>query len=190
MQKTIKIGGASGFWGESMVATPQLLAVGDLDYIVYDYLAEITMSIMARARSAKPDMGYATDFITGVLKPHLPSIAQTRVKILSNAGGVNPEACGKAARQLIEEMGLDLTVAVVTGDDLLPRKEELAASSIEMFSGATFPDVGSIASMNAYFGAFPIAAALEAGADVVITGRSVDSAVTLGACIQDRKSVV
>ena len=183
MQKTIKIGGASGFWGESMVATPQLLAVGDLDYIVYDYLAEITMSIMARARSAKPDMGYATDFITGVLKPHLPSIAQTGVKILSNAGGVNPEACGKAARQLIEEMGLDLTVAVVTGDDLLPRKEELAASSIEMFSGATFPDVGSIASMNAYFGAFPIAAALEAGADIVITGRSVDSAVTLGACI-------
>ena len=183
MQKTIKIGGASGFWGESMVATPQLLAVGDLDYVVYDYLAEITMSIMARARSAKPDMGYATDFITGVLKPHLPSIAQTGVKILSNAGGVNPEACGKAARQLIEEMGLDLTVAVVTGDDLLPRKEELAASSIEMFSGATFPDIGSIASMNAYFGAFPIAAALDAGADIVITGRSVDSAVTLGACI-------
>ena len=183
MTKTIKIGGASGFWGESMVATPQLLACDDLDYIVYDYLAEITMSIMARARASKPEMGYATDFITGVLKPHLPSIAAKGVKILSNAGGVNPEACAEAARGLIADMGLSLKVAVVIGDDLLPRKEALARTHKEMFSGAAFPDTDSLASLNAYFGAFPIAAALDAGADIVITGRSVDSAVTLGACI-------
>ncbi len=183
MSKSIKIAGASGYWGESMMATPQLLNAGGLDYIVYDYLAEITMSIMARARASRPEGGFATDFITGVLKPHLPEIARQKVKILSNAGGVNPIACGQAARKLIAEFGLDLKVAVVSGDDLLPRKEELVGKTHEMFSSAEFPDPEKLASVNAYLGAFPVAAALDAGADIVITGRSVDSAVTLGACI-------
>ena len=98
MAKTIRIGGASGYWGESMMATPQLLKAGNVDYLVYDFLAEITMSIMARARANKPEMGYATDFITGVLKPNLQDIAAQGVKVLTNAGGVNPEACGAAAR--------------------------------------------------------------------------------------------
>ena len=92
MTKTIRIGGASGYWGESMMATPQLLQVEGMDYLVYDFLAEITMSILARARAAKPEMGYATDFISGVLKPNLREIADKKVKILTNAGGVNPEA--------------------------------------------------------------------------------------------------
>ena len=119
MKKTIKIGGASGFWGESMMATPQLLRGETLDYIVYDYLAEITMSIMARARASNPDLGYATDFVTGVIKPHLAEIKRQGVKILSNAGGVNPDACAKAVRAAVAEAGLDLKVAVVRGDDLL-----------------------------------------------------------------------
>jgi hypothetical protein len=183
MNKIIKIGGASGYWGESMMATPQLLNAGGLDYIVYDYLAEITMSILARARASRPEGGFATDFISGVLKPHLPEIARQKVKILSNAGGVNPIACGNAARSLIAELGLDLKVAVITGDDLMPRKEDLVGKTREMFSSAEFPDPETLASVNAYLGAFPVAAALDAGADIVITGRSVDSAVTLGACI-------
>ena len=102
MAKTIRIGGASGYWGESMMATPQLLEVEGMDYLVYDFLAEITMSILARARATKPEMGYATDFITGVLQPNLREIADKKVKILTNAGGVNPEACGAAARALIK----------------------------------------------------------------------------------------
>ena len=182
MSKTIRIGGASGYWGESMMATPQLLQVEGMDYLVYDFLAEITMSILARARAAKSEMGYATDFISGVLKPNLREIAEKKVKILTNAGGVNPEACGAAARALIAEAGLDLKVAVVSGDDLLARAQEFAASK-DMFSGVDCPDPASLASVNAYLGGFPVAAALDGGADIVITGRSVDSAVTLGACI-------
>lgn len=182
MTKTIRIGGASGYWGESMMATPQLLQVEGMDYLVYDFLAEITMSILARARAAKPEMGYATDFISGVLKPNLREIADKKVKILTNAGGVNPEACGAAARELIKEAGLDLKVAVVTGDDLLDRAQDFAAMQ-DMFSGADCPDPASLASVNAYLGGFPVAKALDGGANIVITGRSVDSAVTLGACI-------
>lgn len=182
MSKKIRIGGASGYWGESMMATPQLLQVDGLDYLVYDFLAEITMSIMARARASRPEAGYATDFITGVLKPNLRDIADKKVKILTNAGGVNPQSCGAAARALIAEMGLDLKVAVISGDDLLANGDQLTAYK-DMFSGVEFPEVDKLASVNAYLGGFPVAAALDAGADIVITGRSVDSAVTLGACI-------
>ncbi len=184
MAKSIHIGGASGFWGESAMATPQLLNAGGLDYIVYDYLAEITMSIMARARVRDPDQGYATDFIQAVLRPHVKDIARQGVTVISNAGGVNPVACARAARAIIAEAGLDLKVAVVTGDDLLAEGAALAAADYrEMFTGESFPDPDTLASVNAYIGAFPIAAALSAGADIVITGRCVDSAVTLGACI-------
>ncbi|MEP0070425.1 acyclic terpene utilization AtuA family protein [Pyruvatibacter sp.] len=183
-EKSIRIGGAGGFWGEALHATPQLLAGGNLDYLVFDYLAEITMSIMARARAKNPDQGYATDFVTGVMAPHLKDIAARGVKVISNAGGVNPAACGAAVRELVKNAGLDLKVAVVAGDDLLDRAQELAGGSYaEMFSGAAFPPVDAIASINAYLGAFPIADALDRGADIVITGRVVDSAVTLGACI-------
>ena len=184
MSKKIRIGGASGYWGESMMATPQLLQVEDMDYLVYDFLAEITMSIMARARAAKPEMGYATDFISGVLKPNLREIAEKRVKILTNAGGVNPAACGLAARALIKEAGLDLKVAIISGDDLMSARADFADKK-DMFSGADCPDVETLASVNAYLGAFPVARALAEGADIVITGRSVDSAVTLGACIHE-----
>ena len=99
------------------MATPQLLAAGALDYIVYDYLAEITMSIMARARARDQNRGFATDFVDAVLKPHLADIAAQGVKLISNAGGVNPQACAAAVTHLIDDAGLDLTVAVVTGDD-------------------------------------------------------------------------
>jgi len=124
----IKIGGASGYWGENVMATSQLLQSGDLDYIVYDYLAEITMSIMARAKSKNPEAGYATDFISYVLQPNLIQIAKNGVKIISNAGGVNPESCGAAARALIKDLGLDLKVAVISGDNLLSSASEIAAN--------------------------------------------------------------
>jgi len=184
--KTIKIGGASGYWGESAMATPQLLASGGLDYIVYDYLAEITMSIMARAKAKDPTKGYATAFIDEVMKPLLPQIAKSGVKIIANAGGVNPEACGEAVRALIKDKGLDLKVAVITGDNILADKDEIIAKAPkDMFSGADAPNADKVASINVYLGAFPIAKALDMGADIVITGRVVDSAVTLGACIHE-----
>lgn len=183
--KKIRIGGASGFWGESAMATPQLLEAG-VDYLVYDYLAEITMSIMARAHAKDPAAGFAGDFISAVLKPHAKAIAAQGVKVIANAGGVNPASCGEAARALIKEQGLHLKVAVITGDNLLDELDAIAASApTEMFTGAPFPDKSKIASINAYLGAFPIARALADGADIVITGRCVDSAVTLGACIHE-----
>ncbi|MEM7459842.1 MAG: acyclic terpene utilization AtuA family protein [Pseudomonadota bacterium] len=185
-ERVVRIGGASGYWGESDMAVPQFLSAGGLDYIVFDYLAEITMSILARARAKNPDLGYATDFVTAVMKPNLKEIAHQGVKIVSNAGGVNPVACGQAIEALVEAQGLDLKVAVVAGDDLLPRADELAEKNYaEMFSHTPFPERETLASINAYLGAFPIAEALARGADIVVTGRSVDCAVTLGACIHE-----
>ena len=177
----IRIGGASGYWGDDPTAAAQLLEAGGLDYLVFDYLAEVTLSIMARARAKDSDQGYARDFVDVVMRQNLPEIARQNVRVISNAGGVNPQACATAVRALVDEMDLNLTVAVVLGDDLTDRAAEL--SPTEIFTGAAFPDADSIFSINAYLGAFPIAQALQAGADIVITGRCVDSAVTLGACI-------
>ena len=186
MSKTIKIGGATGFWGETDMAMSQFFSEGDLDYIVFDYLAEITMSILARARANDPTLGYATDFVSAMVKPNLQRIADSGVKLISNAGGVNPEACGQALRDVIDAAGLNLNVTVITGDDLMADLDTLVATgSTEMFSNEDFPALDKIASANAYIGAFPIAAALDAGADIVVTGRCVDSAVTLGACIHE-----
>lgn len=178
----IRIGGASGYWGESAMATPQLLAAG-VDVLVYDYLAEITMSLLARARMKDPERGgFATDFVTSVMRRHLGDIASKRVKVLANAGGVNPRACGEALRSLIAEAGLDLTVAVIEGDDLIARRAELAQKApADMFSGAPFPEPMTLVSANAYLGATPLADALKSGADIVVTGRCVDSALTLAA---------
>ena len=182
--ETIRIAGASGFWGDAARSTPQLLKDEDVDFIVYDYLAEITMSIMARARAKNPDNGYALDFVSAVMKPNLTEIARQSVRIVSNAGGVNPRACADALRSVIADLNLDLKVACVLGDDMIGQRDEIAAQGHkEMFSGDEFPDVSKVASINAYLGAFPVARALQEGADIVITGRSVDSAVTLGACI-------
>ena len=184
MTGRIAIGGAAGFWGDAALATPQLLASGAVDYLVYDYLAEITLSILARARAADGSKGYATDFVSAAMAPNLEAIARQRVRVIANAGGVNPRACAGALRAEIARQGLELRVAVVLGDDLTDRAASLHQEGVtEMFSGDAFPAPEAVASVNAYLGAFPIAAALDAGADIVITGRCVDSAVTLGACI-------
>ncbi|WP_170418616.1 acyclic terpene utilization AtuA family protein [Ruegeria atlantica] len=182
MTHSLRIGGACGFWGDALHATQQLLRVPGLDFLVYDYLAEITMSIMARARLKDPHRGYAVDFVSEVMAQNLSQIVGQGVKVLSNAGGVNPVACADALRRKSAELGLNLKVAVIEGDDLLPRVAEFTDRA-EMFSGAPMPPTEKIASVNAYIGAGPILAALQAGADIVITGRCVDSALTLAACM-------
>lgn len=181
MAKVVKIGGAGGFLGDSSVAAPQLLRAGGLDYIILDYLAEATMAALGRMKSANPSEGYARDFTEWVWKDNLRELKTRGVRIVTNAGGVNPQACRARMEALARDAGLEFKIAVVEGDDLTPRLDELAGRGLtEMFTGAPFPDPARVFTANAYLGGRPIAAALAAGADMVITGRVVDSALTLG----------
>ena len=181
--KPLRIGCATGFWGDSEAGAAQLVLHGGIDYLVFDFLAEITMSLLARAKAKKPDAGYAPDFLRIVVA--LATELKSRgIKVVSNAGGINPKACGEALTQQLQSLGIALKVAVVEGDDLSARAEEFRAAGVrEMFSGEGMPQ--QFLSVNAYLGAQPIAAALAAGADIVITGRVVDSAVTLAPLVHE-----
>ncbi len=176
--KIVRIGGACAGWGDGQIAVPQLVGGGKLDYMIFDFLAEFFMPVYGRMRAMNPALGYAIDFPGGLIAPHLAEIARQEIKLVANAGGVNPAACAAAFEKLVTDTGVKLKVAYVAGDDLLPRAEEFAEIK-EMFSGEGWPNAPFTA-INAYLGAIPIAAALAKGADVVITGRIVDSALVLG----------
>ena len=183
MQTVIRVGGASGFWGDSAIATPQLLAA-PLDYLVYDYLAETTLAILARARTKDPAMGYATDFVSVTMAQNLRVIAERGVKVLSNAGGLNPGACRDALRVIAQAQGIDLKVAIIGGDDVMGLLPQLRNENTrEMFSDRTLPE--KIHSMNAYLGARAVAQALSRGAQIALTGRGVDSALMVGALMHE-----
>jgi Acyclic terpene utilisation family protein AtuA len=174
----VRIGCFAAFWGDTKSAAGQILRGSDVDYLVADYLAEITMALLARARAKNPDAGYVQDAID-TLVPHLAEIRGRGIKVVTNAGGLNPAGWAAAFREAAEAAGVPLRVAAVEGDDLLPRQDELLVGSPkDMFTGQTVPP--RLSSINAYLGARPIAAALDAGADVVVTGRCVDAAVVLG----------
>src|ERR1700686_315973 len=119
-QRTVRIGGASGFWGDSRVGAPQVVASGQIDYLVFDYLAELTMSILAAARQKNAALGYATDFVTVAMRAVLKDIVQRGIRVVSNAGGVNPQACAAALQTLAEALGVSVKIAGVTGDAAMP----------------------------------------------------------------------
>jgi hypothetical protein len=178
----IRIANGQGFWGDWLEAPVRLIEQGPLDYLMLDYLAEVTMSILQKQKAADPALGYARDFpplIGRVAK----QLRERGVVVLANAGGVNPTACAREVRRLAP----DLKVAVVLGDDILGRIDDLLANGHEMRSmdsGAPLATIRDrIQSANVYTGAFPIAAALATGADVVITGRCTDSALALAPMI-------
>ncbi|MCB1341078.1 MAG: DUF1446 domain-containing protein [Pseudooceanicola sp.] len=184
MGRVVRIGGGGGFWGDSPEGAFQIVRRGRVDYLVMDYLAEITMSLLARMKAKSADAGYPVDFIAQVMRPLAAEIAGQGVKVVTNAGGVNLDACRAALEACFAEAGVRLKVAVVRGDDVSGLADGLRAEGVrEMFTGAAMPS--SFSSANAYLGAFGIARALAEGADVVLTGRVVDSALVLGPLVHE-----
>ena len=182
--KVVRVGGGCAFYGDSSVAPTQLMKAG-IDYLALDYLAEATMPLLGMMRAGRSDSGYALDFTEWVWKDNLALIRETGTRIVTNAGGVNPSACAVRMAAIAAEAGLSFKIAVIEGDEMIARLPELAAEGGEMFTGAPFPPTDKIVTANAYLGATPIARALAMGADVVITGRVVDSALTLGPLIHE-----
>ena len=180
--RTVRIGGGTAFFIDSAIHVPQLLTA-NVKYIILDYLAEGAMGLLGRARAADPASGFSGDFMAVHVGPHLETIARSGTCVVANAGGVNPAALAAELRAEIARRGLSLRVACISGDDLLPRLAEFAGTA-DMASGELLPGNG-VTSCNAYLGAFPIAEALRRGADIVITGRVVDSALALGPLIHE-----
>ncbi len=184
----IRIANAQGFWGDSLEAPLEQMSRGPIDYLTLDYLAEVTMSILQKQRARDPRTGFAHDFI-GVLARGAGTIVERNIKVVANAGGVNPEACCSAARMVFEKAGGRVRIGMVTGDDILPRLDELMERGIELRNidtGEPLSTVRSrVLSANVYLGAFPIADALRQGAQIVITGRCADAALSLGPTIHE-----
>lgn len=179
--RILRIGCGGGFWGDTGEGPAQLVRSGAIDILVCDYLAEITMSLLARGRAKDPASGYVPDFVQA-MAPLAREIADRRIRVVVNAGGVNPLGCRDALAAKFAEAGVDLKIAVVLGDDISGLVGRLREEGVrEMFAGTELP--AKPWSANAYLGAFPIARALDEGADVVITGRCADSALVLGPLI-------
>ncbi len=183
--KTIRIGGAASYFSDSITSVPQLLGGSPApDYLIFDFMAEGTITRLAHARAKDPESGFEADFVNIHLAENLEAIVASGVKLVANAGALNPAGCAREAQRLLDERGVPLKVAYVEGDDLLNRQGELLEAGITgMFDGEACP--ANVDSITAYLGAFPIARALEAGADIVITGRCADSALALGPLIHE-----
>jgi hypothetical protein len=188
--KTIRIANGQGFWGDSLEAPVQLVERGPIDYLTLDYLAEITMSILQKQKSRDPQAGYARDFLY-VVSRVLPKCLANNIRIIANAGGVNPQACVAGLAQVVEKLGLKgkVRVGVVTGDDIMNSLDELIARGVElknMESGEPLSTIRErVQSANVYFGAAPMAAALNQGAQIVITGRCTDTGLALAPMIHE-----
>jgi hypothetical protein len=180
----VRVAGGQGFWGDWPEAPRRQVEGGPIDYLMLDYLAEVTMSILQKQKERDPAMGYARDFV-GAMESVLTAVADRGVKVIANAGGVNPEGCAAAVQAMAERAGRAgaLRIGIVTGDNLLPRLEELLAAGHELRNMDTGEPLSlvrdRVIAANAYIGSTPIVEALAKGANVVITGRSTDTALTM-----------
>ncbi len=184
MDRLVRIGNGQGFWGDSIDAPLELLTRGPLDYLGLDYLAEVTLSIMMRQRLRDPHKGFAADFIS-LLRRALPTIVERGVKVVTNAGGLNPSACRDEVLRVAKQLGISgLRVGVVEGDDLLPHVDELLAAGCRLEHMETkrplVDERAKVLSVNAYLGARPVAEALRQGAQIVLAGRITDTSLALG----------
>ncbi len=183
-KKIVRVAGAQGFWGDWLEAPRRQAEGGPVDYLMLDYLAEVTMSILQKQKERDPSAGYARDFV-GAMESVLSGVAERGIKVIANAGGVNPEACAAAVLEMARAKGAagKLRVGVVTGDNLLPRIDELLAAGHELKNMDTGEPLSivrdRVIAANAYIGSVPIVEALTKGANVVITGRSTDTALTM-----------
>lgn len=186
----VRIGNGCGFWGDNLDAPVLLAEQGRLDYLTLEYLAELTMSILALQKQRDPQSGYATDFLD-VLERLGPALkTQPNLKIITNAGGMNPTACASRARSILDKIGLaDRKIATVSGDDLLPQLDQLLAEGHGFYHLDTDDPLTSVrprvVSANAYLGAQPIVGALRQGASIVITGRVADASLTLAPAVHE-----
>ena len=175
--KVVRVGGGQGFWGDDPDAPRRLVEGGPIDYLMLDYLAEVTMSILQKQKERDPKAGYARDFV-GAVQSVLPFVGRG-LKIVANAGGVNPRGCADAVRAVAP----DVRIGVVTGDDLLGRLDELVAQGHQLANMDTGQPLSTVRdrvlSANAYIGSAPIVDALQKGAQIVVTGRSTDTALTM-----------
>ncbi len=187
-KKTIRIGNAGGYWGDDPNALERQVFGGKLDYISMDFLAEITMSILQKQRSSDPEAGYARDFLP-MLKKVLPKLMSDGTTIITNAGGVNPQACAQAIAKLASELGLSPKIAIVYGDDILTDLDRLQGSGIKfdnMEDGSSFEAVaGRIQAANIYFGAAPVVEALKWKPNIIVTGRVTDTGITIAPMIHE-----
>ena len=188
--KSVRIASGHGFWGDWLEAPIHQIRKGPIDYLMLDYLAEVTMSILMKQKLTNPELGYAQDFVD-LLAEILPDIVKKKVTVLANAGGVNPEGCARAVRAIAESLGLSdsIKIACISGDNIASRLDQLVASGHKLENMETGESVESIAdrllSANAYVGASPIVEALGKGANIVITGRVTDTALALGPMIHE-----
>jgi len=184
----IRIANGQGFWGDSLEAPVEQVRRGPLDYLTLDYLAEVTMSILQKQRARDPKLGYARDFVDMIARV-LPDLKERRIRVIANAGGVNPKACCDAVLEVAKRQGIAVRVAVVAGDDIIGRLDDFLARGVELNNMETGEPLAAIRaqvqSANVYFGAFPVAQALGQGAEIVITGRVTDTGLALAPMIHE-----
>lgn len=184
MKSSIRVAGGQGFWGDLLQAPIDQVRKGPIDYLMLDYLAEVTMSIVQKQKARDPSAGYARDFVS-LIREILPDCVEKNIKVLSNAGGVNVEGCAAAVRQTAVDLGLggQVKIGVIIGDDILDRLDEFIADGVEINSMDTGEPLSSIrnkvASANVYLGAGPLVEALDKGANIIVGGRLTDTGLTL-----------
>lgn len=188
-QRVVRIANGQGFWGDSVDAPVRLVQEGPLDYLTLDYLAEVTMSILQKQRQRDPARGYATDFVE-LVRRILPFLVARAIRVVTNAGGVNPEACRQALLEVAREQGIrGMRIGTVTGDDILDRLDELVAAGVSfdnLDDGRPFSEVRDrVLSANVYISSFPAAEALRRGAQIVVSGRSTDPGLVLAPLIHE-----